>query len=305
MNEIEKYLELFQEKRSEEMKIEPDQELVVYSNGNGSNGGRQTLTVKALVRLINCIKFMINKNVELNKYFLFLDEHSLSTSSENSSSNDEKIEKFGMRIKVAKETVKKLRKQIELATVSNGIYELLIRLSSLNEQLNKEINTPAHSRNQLDQMKKCLEKFLSLRIDLEKQLIYLQEMGLNFIDFRSLKTNLLDPVENFYNRQVNEIDSMNKIHKRYKTLLAQVNSSLTEIDDKLTANQANSQLNKIIEKNELDKTSEFENTEAKLNYFKTIKTFLSGAQLKTDIEIVQQLGEQLQKRGFINDSNLT
>ena len=302
VNEIEKYLELFQEKRNEEMKIDPDQELVVSIVGNG----RQTLTAKALVRLINGIKFMINKNVELNKYGQFLDDNSLSSSSSAAGSTVEhnlNEDNFGMRIKLAKETVKKMRKQIELATSSNGIYELLIRLSSLNEQLNKEINAPAHS-NQLDQLKKCLEKFLSIRIDLEKQLIHLQEMCLNFIDFRSLKTNLLDPIENFYNRQVNEIDSMNKTHKRYKTLLAQVNSSLNEIDEKLTANQASNQLNKIIEKNELEKASEFENTEAKLNYFKTMKTFLSGAQLKTDIEIVQQLGEQLQKRGYISDSTL-
>jgi len=46
VNEIEKYLELFQEKRNEEMKIDPDQELVVSIVGNG----RQTLTAKALVR---------------------------------------------------------------------------------------------------------------------------------------------------------------------------------------------------------------------------------------------------------------
>ena len=122
---------------------------------------------------------MINNNIELNKYNQFLDEHSLS---------ENKNEIYAKKIKKFKEITKKIKKQVERTTYSNGIYELLIRLNSLNEQLNKELmsGSQIHLFN-TDSFNKYLEKFLIIRIDLEKQLIYMQELCLNFIDFRTVE----------------------------------------------------------------------------------------------------------------------
>ncbi len=285
LNEIENFLEIFNKKLSEELKIDLDQDIVVQNSNN-----RQMISCKSLTKIINCIKFMINNNIELNKYNQFLDEHSLS---------ENKNEIYAKKIKKFKEITKKIKKQVEITTCSNGIYELLIRLNSLNEQLNKELMSGSHIHLfNTDSFNKYLEKFLIIRIDLEKQLIYIQELCLNFIDFRTLKTNILDPIENFYNQQKNDLEILNKSFKKLKSMISQVNNDLAEIEDKLTLNKPDSLLNKIIEKNQLDITSEFQNVETKLNFYRDIKNLLCEIQLKADIEIIQQLGEQLKQKGI-------
>lgn len=279
LHEIEKYLAMLQNRRNEEAKLEIDE-----------NQNQKTLSSKSLNKLIACIKHLISSNVELNKHAQFLDEQNQSN------------EKYMERIKVNKESIKKFRRQIEILTQPNGIYEYLIRLNALNDQLNKDLSNNNLDQN-LDSLKKYFEKFLSIRIELERQLISLQEKCLNFIDFRTFKMNLLDPIENFYDRQVNDIEQVNKTYKRFKQLVMQVNKNLDDIEEKINISRSELHLNRIIEKNQLEKTGEFENIEAKLSYYRVIKTYLNGAQMKTDIDIIQQLGDQLQQKGFKNSSD--
>lgn len=243
---------------------------------------------------------MLAHNITLSQYEKQLDELLAEGTSDESlytrcrSIRNDKIIKF--------------RRQIDMVSKSpDGLYDNLTGLYCLNEQLNSSLGQSlGNCKKHIEKFRSYNEKFHRLRSEIEKNIFDLQEQGLCFIEFRSMKANCLDPIESFYTRLVTDIESVNNKVERYHKLSGQLESALTDIETKLNNKITNhlTKLDDIIKKNNLiNQMSEndFENVESRLNYLKSIKGYLSSVQLKSDIEVVQQLGAQLQQKGYAFD----
>jgi hypothetical protein len=289
LDEIERYAENYQLKRKEESTLIP--EAAPTSDAFIQN---QNLT-----RLINCIKYMLAHNITLGQYEKQLDELLAE------GTGDELL--YTRCRSIRSDKIIKFRRQIDTVSKSpDGLYDNLTGLSCLNEQLNSSLGQSlGHSMKHIEKFRSYNEKFHRLRSEIEKNVFDLQEQGLCFIDFRSMKANCLDPIECFYARLVADIESVNGKVERYHKLSAQLESTLKDIETKLNNKITNhlTKLDDIIKKNNLINLNEndFDNVESRLNYLKSIKGYLSSVQLKNDFEAVQQLGVQLAQRGVTFD----
>lgn len=274
--DIERYLETYQTKRSEESILLTE----------SLNSHENYIQNKNLNKLINCIKYMLAHNITLSKYESQLEEFI----NDEANLNDEAL--YTKLKSLRNEKIHKFRKQINLVSSSpDGLYDNLTALNCLNDQLNNtlEQNMENNMKN-IDKFQVYNEKFQKLRREIEKNIFELQEHGLCFIDFRAMKANCLDPIENFYIKIVSDIETVSSKVERYHMMASQLDKSLYDVESKLKSNSKT---------NACNKPNDSENLEKRLTYLKSIKSYLSSMQLKTDIEIVQQLGSQLQQRGLI------
>jgi len=296
LNDIERYLNNYISKRVEEATLCPE----LLNNVNKQQTNNLILN-KNLTKLVNCLKYMLANNISLSKYDAQLEE----LMKENNSINHDSLYSKAKSLRF--DLIAKARKQIELISQSpNGLYDNLTSLCCLNEQMNTALEQKLESNvKNVDKFREFNESFHSIKSRIEKNMFELQEKGLGFVDFRAMKAHCLEPIENFYVRFVADLESLSGKMDRYSVLAHKLEGSLKDVETKFMnkIEFSMSRLDGIIQKNNLDASTsntsnDFENMESRLNYLKSIKQFLTGAQLKTDIEILQQLGGQLHQRGM-------
>ncbi len=295
LNDVERYLQNYMSKRTEEATLSTETPGI-----NDQNHNKNHLANKNLARLVNCLKFMLANSISLSKYDAQLEE--LMKDNKN---NDDGLYDRAKSLRC--DLIAKARKQIDLVSKSpSGLYDNLTALSCLNDQLNAalEQKLEANLKN-VARFREFNESFHVIKSDIEKSMLELQEKGLGFVDFRALKAHCLEPIESFHEKLVADLESLSGKVERYSLLAHRLEGSLKDVEAKFMnkIEFSMSRLDGIIQKNNLDTSAsntanDFENMESRLNYLKSIKLFLTSAQLKTDIEILQQLGSQLQQRGL-------
>ena len=285
LNEIERFLDNYQAKRNEESTLQP----VVQT-------GESTVSNRNLTKLIGCLKYMLANNITLNKYENQLDEFLIESSTDEVLLNKIKFLQI--------ERIGKLKRQINLVACSpDGLFDQLTRLNMLSEQLNGLAGQNLDNNlKHIELVRALKDEFTKVRGEIEKSVCYLQEQNICFIDFRLVKTCCLDPIEDSFVKLLSDCESYGNKMSRYSALTMQLQLTLNDVEHKLANKQKfsfSSNLTDIINKNQLDvepNNSEFENLEMRLDYFRGIKAYLGSSQLKADLELVQQLGAQLQQR---------
>ena len=188
-----------------------------------------------------------------------------------------------------KNKLDKLKKQVDLIAGQNGMLDSSLRLLELCDELNSKIDkNPEGNLNKIEELKRLKEKAHRVRVGFEEALISLEINGVGLMDTSKSREVFLDPVEKFLSSLIVECESLSELQRRYSTLCEQIETSLGDIEAKL--NDYGRTTAKLLS---LGESLEFERLEAKFNYYKGVKAFLCGAQLKADIESVQKMGVRL------------
>ena len=232
-----------------------------------------SLCSEEIVRVINCIKYMINNDLELNNCQKLLNELEIQSNDENQRS----------QITNLKEQIAGFRSQIKsLTSKSNSMYNLVIRLNELNEELfNKSVINKSEYTIKIIQ-----ENFLRLKVDLEKELAFLEEQKTHIIDLNTFKMHILNPIDRFYKNLVGDVDSMQEIRNSYASISKKMENYLNEVTTKLLT-FINSKLHLPC------KETCLELAEKKSNQLKELKLGISDSQFRADMDLMQRLEIQL------------
>ncbi len=243
------------------------------NNRSSDMSNYDSLCSEEIVRVINCIKYMINSDLELNKCQKLLNELEMQSNDENQRS----------QITYLKEQIAGFRSQIKsLTSKSNSMYNLVIRLNELNEELfNKSVINKSEYTIKIIQ-----ENFLGLKVDLEKELVFLEEQKTHIIDLNTFKMHILNPIDRFYKNLVGDVDSMQEIRNSYVSISKKMENYLKEVATKL-ATFINSKLPLPC------KETCLELAEKKSNQLKELKLGISDSQFRADMDLMQRLEIQL------------
>ena len=266
--EVQKFIETFEIRRDEDLKLE-----------FRSDKSRQNIihNTQQLSKLVKCLRNMINQDQELHRIEKLLEDLLKELSPDREAA---------YRIK---DKIIKIRKQIGLIVSPNGLLDSSTRLLELCHELDANVDKSVETNlTKLDLLRRFHERLHRIRAEFEDSLTSLEVHSVSFLDRVTLHVSLLEPLENYLASLIAESESLSELQRRYSSLCVQIGTSLSDIDKKLI--DYNRTTAKLIS---LGENLEFERLEAKFNYYKGVKAFLSAAQLKTDIESLQKMGSEL------------
>jgi hypothetical protein len=269
LTDIEKYLDAYV------IKCKILNEIKECNNNKSSDmTNYDSLCSEEIVRVINCIKYMINNDLELSKCQKLLNELEIQSNDECKRS----------QINSFKDKISKFKAQIKsLTTKSNSMYNLVVRLKELNEELfNKSVINKSEYTIKIIQ-----ENFLKLKVDLEKELSSLEEQNMHLIDLTTFKMYILNPIDRFYKNLVGDVDSMQEIRNNYTSLSNKIENFLRDVNTKFLC---------LIESKlpfPSPKEACFDLIDKKSQHFKELKLSLSDAKFRDDMDLIQCLEIQL------------
>jgi hypothetical protein len=237
--------------------------------------------------LIISFKIMQSTDLDLSKYEIRL-EH-LTSNSDFLNKNLERNLELIDRLKLLKDKIKSLRKEIRYFMNKNGLYEEIVKLKDLNNFL------IANSVIDLSKREQFLQKrteFYTIKRNLEKQIKNsdLENVNLNF-NMNKFSRYCLDKIEL----------NLNKLSNDYNRLIDQLNSYINLMSKiEYCLNESEEKFNETLRQNSESSSSSL----LKLDYLKEIKQHILNPRFKNDYDTLLELGTILENTkaiGIFND----